>query len=56
MPLLGLLLPIGLPNWVVKHVRSLALPALFAHDGKILIDKSSIRCHAAGNFHEIWQG
>ena len=46
-------------NWaaqVVKHVRSLGLPAPFAHDGTVLSDKSSFRRHAAGNFREVWQG
>ena len=38
-------------NWaaqVVKHVWSLSLPAPFAHDGTVLIHKSSLRRHAAG--------
>ena len=46
-------------NWaaqVVKHVRSLGLPAPFAHDGTVLIDKSSFCRHAAGKDHEVWQG
>ena len=37
-------------NWAaqsVKCVWSLGLPAPFAHDGTVLIDKSSSRCHAA---------
>ena len=45
-------------NWaaqVVKHVRSLGLPAPFAHDGTVLIDKPSFRRHA-GKSHEAWQG
>ena len=40
-------------NWaaqVVKHVRSLGLPSPFAHDGIVLIDKSSFCRHAAGKF------
>ena len=41
---------------VVKHVQSLGLPAPFAHDGTVLIDKSSFRCHAAGKSREVWQG
>ena len=46
-------------NWAaqnVKHVRSLGLPAPFAHDGTVLFDKSSFRRHAAGKSHEGWQG
>ena len=46
-------------NWaaqVVKHVRPLGLPAPFAHDGTVLIDKPSFRRHAAGKFLEVWQG
>ena len=46
-------------NWaaqVVKHVRSLGLPAPFAHDGTVLIGKSSFRPQAAGKSHEVWQG
>ena len=46
-------------NWaarVVKHVRSLGLPAPFAPDGTFLIDKSSFCCRAAGKYHEVWQG
>ena len=46
-------------NWaaqVVKHVRSLGLPAPFAHDGTVLIDKPSFRRHVAGKSHEVWQG
>ena len=46
-------------NWaaqVVKHVRLLGLPAPFAHDGTVLIDKSSFRRHAAGKSREVWQG
>ena len=38
-------------NWaaqVVKHVRSLGLPAPCAHYGTVLIDKSSFCRHAAG--------
>ena len=41
---------------VVKHVRSRGLPAPFAHDGTVLIVKSSFRRHAAGKFREVWQG
>ena len=41
---------------VVQHVRSLGLPAPFAPDGTVLIDKSSFRRHAAGKSHEVWQG
>ena len=46
-------------NWaaqVVKHVWSLGLPAPFAHDGTVLIDKPSFRRHAASKSHEVWQG
>ena len=38
---------------VVKHVQSLGLPAHFAHDGSVLIDKFSVRCLAAGKSHEV---
>ena len=46
-------------NWaaqVVRHVRALGLPAPFAPDGTVLIDKSSFHRHAAGKSHEVWQG
>ena len=46
-------------NWaaqIVRHVRSLGLPALLAPDGTVLIDKSSFRRHAADKSHEVWQG
>ena len=29
---------------------------IYAHDGTVLIDKSSFCCHAAGKSHEVWQG
>ena len=35
----------------VKHVRSLGLPAPFATDGTVLIDKSSFRHHADKSHH-----
>lgn len=41
---------------VVEHVRPLGLPAPFAHDVTVLIDKPSFRRHAAGKSHEVWQG
>ena len=40
----------------LRPARSLGLPAPVAHDGTVLFDKSSFRCHAAGKSHEIWQG
>ena len=46
-------------NWaaqVVKHVRSVGLPAPYAHAGTVLIDNSGFRCHAAGKSHEVWRG
>ena len=46
-------------NWaaqVVKHVKLLGLPAPFAPDGTVLIDKPTFCCHAAGKSHEVWQG
>ena len=46
-------------NWaaqVIKQFRSLGLPAPFAHDGTVSIDKSSFRAKLAGKHHEVWQG
>ena len=39
-----------------KAIQSLGLPAPFAHDGAVLIDKPSFPRHAAGKPHEVWQG
>ena len=41
---------------VVKHVRPLGLSSRFAHDGTVLINNSSIRCHGTDRYHELWQG
>ena len=46
-------------NWaaqVIRQFRSLGLPAPFAHDGTVSIDKSSFRTKLAGKHHEVWQG
>ena len=46
-------------NWaaqVIRHFRSLGLPAPFAHDGTVSTDKSSFHTKLAGKHHEVWQG
>lgn len=46
-------------NWaaqVIRQFRSLGLPAPFAHDGTVSIDKSSFRTKLAGKHNEVWQG
>ena len=42
---------------VANHDRLLdQLPAPFAHDGTDHVDKARFRRHAAGKFHQVWQG
>ena len=53
MPLPGLLLAIA---QIIRHCRSLGLPAPFAHDGTVSMDKSSFRAKLAGKHHEVEQG
>ena len=46
-------------NWaaqVIKHFWFWGLPAPFAPDGTVSIDKSRFRAKLAGKHHEVWQG
>ena len=48
----------SMDNWaaqVIKHVRSLGLPAPLTRNGILFSDKFSLRTDLAGKHHKVWQ-